>query len=76
MIKIRLHGLPKIVDKAALAIGEKFDILSISEHVADRGASKYVRVYIDAEEPGQSTDQIKKSELATAYEKSKKENLI
>lgn len=76
MIKIRLHGLPKIVDKAALAIGEKFDILTISEHVPDRGKSKYVRVYIDAEEPGQSTDQIKAEDMQSAYTKSKKENLI
>ena len=49
MIKIRLHGLPDEISAAKEVIKQNFRILSESDPYADRGESKYIRVYIDAE---------------------------
>lgn len=75
MVKIRIWGLPEEVDKAIEKIVEGFEVLSASETCHDRGNSKYVRVYLEAN-IGQSTDQITAEELKSAHEQSKKENLI
>lgn len=72
MIKIRLHGLPEHVETAKAIIKETFDVVACSGNYADRGESKLVRAYIEADiKPSQLTDQMK-----DAYEKSKKEKLI
>lgn len=47
MIKIRLHGEPSEIETAINAIEQNFEILSKSGMYADRGASKYSRVYLD-----------------------------
>ena len=52
MIKLRLHGTKEEIVKAkelykTLEEENLIEILSISSLYADRGASKYYRVYID-----------------------------
>ena len=48
MIKIRLHGTSKEVQKAVEQIEDGFEILEISKPYQDKGESKLVRLYIDA----------------------------
>ena len=76
MVKIRIWGLPEEVDGAVKKIEDNFEILSASEPCHDRGKSKYVRVYVEVNVVGQLTDQIPAENLISAYEQSKKENLI
>lgn len=47
MIKIRLHGEPSEIETAINVIKKNFEILSTSGMYADRGASKYSRVYLE-----------------------------
>ena len=47
MIKIRLHGERREIAEAIEQITEVFEILSKSGSYADRGTSKYERVYLD-----------------------------
>ena len=49
MVKIRLEGTYGEVNEAKEIIESVFNILNASEPYANRGTSKYVRVYIDAE---------------------------
>ena len=54
MIKIRLHGTEEEINKVKtyfkkLETLNEINILSISEPYADRGCSKYYRLYMDAE---------------------------
>lgn len=49
MIKIRVQGLPEEVAEFADALEAAGCVLERSEPYANRGASRYVRVYIDAE---------------------------
>lgn len=49
MIKIRVQGLPDEVAEFADALEAAGCVLERSEPYANRGASRYVRVYIDAE---------------------------
>lgn len=49
MVKIRLHGTEEECQRVSDTLAEQLEILSISEPYPDRGQSKYVRVYIDAE---------------------------
>lgn len=49
MIKIRLEGEPKEINKAIENIEDSFKILNQSELYANRGRSKYYRVYLDVE---------------------------
>lgn len=49
MIKIRLEGEPKEINKAIENIEDSFKILNQSEPYANRGRSKYYRVYLDVE---------------------------
>ncbi len=51
-MKIRLHGLPEEISKftklfKTLEESGTVDILQQSEPYADRGSSKYCRVYLD-----------------------------
>lgn len=51
-MKIRLHGIPEEISKftslfKSLEDAGTIDILQQSEPYADRGTSKYYRVYID-----------------------------
>ena len=76
MIKIRLHGLPEDINEAKKIIDNEFDVVASSGNYADRGQSKLVRCYLEAQIPSQTSDAITPAELSKAYEKSKKENLI
>lgn len=49
MVKIRLQGLPEEVAAIADALERTGCVLERSEPYANRGNSRYVRVYIDAE---------------------------
>ena len=49
MIKIRLEGEPEEINKAIENIEDSFKILNQSEPYANRGRSKYYRVYLDVE---------------------------
>ncbi|MBQ8749659.1 MAG: hypothetical protein IJZ29_04265 [Clostridia bacterium] len=54
MIKIRLHGTPEEIDNARTYFSKleklgEIEILNLSGIYADRGASKYARLYMDAE---------------------------
>lgn len=49
MVKIRLHGMPEEVEQAIEKLKNFFNLNAISAPYADRGQSKYVRVYVDAE---------------------------
>ena len=51
MIKIRVQGLPDEVAEFADALEAAGCVLERSEPYVNRGASRYVRVYIDAEKP-------------------------
>ena len=51
MIKIRVQGLPDEVAEFADALEAAGCVLERSEPYANRGASRYVRVYIEAEKP-------------------------
>ena len=53
MIKIRIWGLPEQVEQAKMAIEESFKINYVSQAFSDRGESKYVRRYIEAETYGE-----------------------
>ena len=49
MVKIRLHGMLEEVEQAQEKLKKFFNINSISAPYHDRGNSKYVRIYVDAE---------------------------
>ena len=49
MVKIRLEGERKEVAAAVDALEDEFRLFSVSKPYQNRGASVYVRVYIDAE---------------------------
>ena len=51
MLKIRVQGLPEEVREFADALERTGCVLERSEPYANRGSSRYVRVYIDAEAP-------------------------
>lgn len=51
MIKIRLQGLPEEVAEFADALERTGCVLERSDPYANRGGSRYVRVYIDGEAP-------------------------
>lgn len=51
MIKIRVQGLPEEVAEFADALEAAGCVLERSELYANRGGSRYVRVYIDAQRP-------------------------
>lgn len=51
MIKIRVQGLPEEVAEFADALEAAGCVLERSEPYANRGGSRYVRVYIDARKP-------------------------
>lgn len=50
-MKIRVQGLPEEVEEFADALERTGCVLERSEPYANRGGSRYVRVYIDAEAP-------------------------
>lgn len=50
MIKIRLHGTPEEIKKAAKVIEGTFSVLNKSSEYSDRGESSYKRLYIEAED--------------------------
>lgn len=52
MVKIRLQGLPNEVAAVADALEATGCVLERSEPYANRGSSRYVRVYIEAEACG------------------------
>lgn len=52
MVKIRLQGLPDEVAAVADALEATGCVLERSEPYANRGSSRYVRVYIEAEARG------------------------
>lgn len=52
MVKIRLQGLPNEVAAVADALEATGCVLERSEPYANRGSSRYVRVYIEAEARG------------------------
>jgi hypothetical protein len=45
-MELRLHGTPDEVDQAAEQLADVFDVVSVSTHRPDRGASRLVRVYL------------------------------
>lgn len=51
MLKIRVQGLPEEVAEFADALEAAGCVLERSEPYANRGGSRYVRVYIDARKP-------------------------
>ena len=51
MLKIRVQGLPEEVAEFAGALEAAGCVLERSEPYANRGGSRYVRVYIDARKP-------------------------
>ena len=51
MIKLRVQGLPEEVAEFADALEAAGCVLERSEPYANRGGSRYVRVYIDAQKP-------------------------
>ena len=51
MLKIRIQGLPEEVAEFADALVATGCVLERSEPYANRGGSRYVRVYIDAQKP-------------------------
>ena len=51
-MKIRLHGLKNELLEAKEIIEDAFNVNAVSAPYADRGESKYYRVYIDAEIKG------------------------
>lgn len=57
MIKIRLEGKKEEVAEAVDALEDEFRLLSVSRPYQNRGASVYVRVYVDAELKAVSGDE-------------------
>lgn len=51
MLKIRIQGLPDEVAEFADALEATGCVLERSEPYANRGGSRYVRVYVDAQKP-------------------------
>ena len=62
MIKIRVQGLPEEVAEFADALEAAGCVLERSEPYANRGASRYVRVYIDAQNPASDLGGLAKKE--------------
>jgi hypothetical protein len=55
-VKIRLWGTEDECQRVALLLPAVVEVLSVSEPRADRGASRLVRVYVEAREyPAQAT---------------------
>ncbi|WP_187414122.1 hypothetical protein [Nonomuraea sp. PA05] len=50
-MKIRIVGLPDEAPQAANLIARTFDVIEISEPIPSRGASRNVRIYIEARLP-------------------------
>lgn len=46
MIKMRLQGLPDEIEKLVEDLKTKYDVLEVSDSYANRGDSKFVRVYV------------------------------
>ena len=57
MIKIRIQGLPDEVAEFADALEAIGCVLERSAPYANRGGSRYVRVYIEAEKPGSRSEE-------------------
>ena len=77
MVQIRIEGLPEDVIQAQEHLSCCCRVVSMSEKLyRNRPPSKEVRVYMTVNIPSQSTDGITGAEMATAFNKSKKENLI
>ena len=51
MLKIRVQGLPEEVAEFSDALEAAGCVLERSEPYANRGGSRYVRVYIDVQKP-------------------------
>lgn len=62
MIKIRVQGLPEEVAEFADALEAAGCVFERSEPYANRGASRYVRVYIDAQKPASDLGCLAKKE--------------
>ncbi len=81
MVHIRIEGMPEEVEKAQEYLYKCCNVVSASgKQYRNRAPSQDVRVYmtikIPEDKPGQLTDQNLVADMKTAYEKSKKENLI
>ena len=79
MVRVRIEGLPEDVEKAQEYLSKCCNVVSASDkQYRNRAPSKDVRVYMTVKipEPGQLTDRDLAGVMKTAYEKSKKENLI
>ena len=77
MVNIRIEGLPKDVELAQEHLSRCCNVISASEkQYRNRPPSKEVRAYMTVKIPGQLTDQITAEDMQTAFDKSKKENLI
>ena len=50
MVKIRLEGTSAEVASALEEMEKQFNVLSVSREYANRGASQYVRVYVDVQD--------------------------
>jgi len=48
MVKIRVQGMPKEVQKTVMKLSKQFSVLEVSGQYANRG-SQFVRVYVDVE---------------------------
>ena len=46
MLKIRIQGLPKEVERFIEDFKEKYEVLEVSDQYENRGSSEFVRVYI------------------------------
>lgn len=62
MLKIRIQGLPEEVAEFADALEAAGCVLERSEPYANRGGSRYVRVYIDAQKPAADPGSLAKKE--------------
>ncbi|WP_418733908.1 exonuclease domain-containing protein [Ellagibacter sp.] len=62
MLKIRVQGLPEEVAEFADALEAVGCVLELSEPYANRGWSRYVRVYIDAQKPAADPGSLAKKE--------------
>lgn len=47
MVKIRVEGLPEEIDLMITSFRENYEILQVSEFYANRGETKYGRVYVE-----------------------------
>lgn len=56
MLKLRVQGLPREVDSFASALERSGMVLERSEPYDNRGASRYVRVYLEVEVPSSSSE--------------------